>query len=92
MLPDVPTAGEFVSGYEASGIQGFWAPRNTPSEVIDRINKETNAALGNPNFKARIGEFGNTVLPGSTAQYGKTMATETEKWTKVIRAANTTPG
>ena len=92
MLPDVPIVGEFVPGYEASGIQGFWAPKNTPSEVIDRLNQETNAALGNPNFKGRLAEFGNTLLPGSTAQYGKTMATETEKWTKVIRVANTTPG
>ena len=91
MLPDVPTVGEFVPGYEASGIQGFWAPRNTPSEVIERLNNETNAVLGDPNFKGRLGEFGNTLLPGSTAQYGKTMATETEKWTKVIRAANIKP-
>jgi tripartite-type tricarboxylate transporter receptor subunit TctC len=90
MLPDIPTVGEFVPGYEASGIQGLWAPRNTPSGVIDRLNKETNAALADPKFKERLGQFGNTLLPGSTAEYGKTMVNETEKWTKVIRVANTT--
>jgi tripartite-type tricarboxylate transporter receptor subunit TctC len=88
MLPDVPTVGEFVPGYEASGIQGLWAPRNTPSEVIDRLNKETNAVLADPRFKEHLGEFGNTLLPGSTAEYGRTMANETKKWTNVIRAAN----
>jgi hypothetical protein len=68
MLLDVPIVGEFVPGYEASGIQGFWAPRNTPFEPL---NKETNAALGNPNFKGRLGEFGNTLLPGSTGAVWK---------------------
>jgi tripartite-type tricarboxylate transporter receptor subunit TctC len=68
MLPDIPTVGEFVPGYEASGIQGLWAPRNTPSGVIDRLNKETNAALADPKFKERLGQFGNTLLPGSTAE------------------------
>ena len=90
MLPDMPTVGEFVQGYEASGIQGLWAPKNTPSGVIDRLNKETNAALADPKFKERLGQFGNTPLPGSTTGYGKTMVIETEKWTKVIKFANAT--
>jgi tripartite-type tricarboxylate transporter receptor subunit TctC len=90
MLPDVPTVGEFVPGYEASGIQGLWAPKDTPSGVIDQLNKETNASLADPKLKERLGQFGNTPLPGSTTEYGKTMVIETEKWTKVIRLANTT--
>jgi tripartite-type tricarboxylate transporter receptor subunit TctC len=92
MLPDVPIVGDFVPGYEASGIQGLWAPRNTPSEIIDRLNKETNAVLADPKFKTHLGEFGNTLLPGSTVDYGATMVNETEKSTKVIRVANARAG
>jgi tripartite-type tricarboxylate transporter receptor subunit TctC len=92
LLPDVPTVGDFVPGCEASGIQGLWAPKSTPPEVIATLNKATNAALADPKFKEHLGEFGNTLLPGSTAEYGTTTAAETEKWTKVIRAANTTSG
>jgi tripartite-type tricarboxylate transporter receptor subunit TctC len=90
LLPDIPTVGEFVPGYEASGIQGLWAPRNTPSGVIDRLSKETNATLADPKFKERLGQFGNTLFPGSTVEYAKTMVNETKKWTKVIKVANAT--
>jgi tripartite-type tricarboxylate transporter receptor subunit TctC len=92
VLPDVPTVGDFVPGYEASGIQGLWAPKGIPSEVTDKLNNAINAALADPKFKEHVGEFGNTLLPGSTAEYGKTMVNETEKWTQVIRTAGIKPG
>jgi tripartite-type tricarboxylate transporter receptor subunit TctC len=92
VLPDVPTVGEFVPGYEASGIQGLWAPKKILPEITDRLNREINAALADQRFKQQLGEFGNTLLPGSTAEYGKTMVSETEKWTKVIRTANIKQG
>jgi tripartite-type tricarboxylate transporter receptor subunit TctC len=87
-LPDVPTVGEFVPGYEMSGWQGIGAPKNTPSEIVDRLNKEINAVLADPKIKARFAELGGTPLPGSPADFGKLIADETEKWGKVIRAAN----
>jgi len=87
VLPDVPTVGDFVPGYEASGIQGLWAPKGIPSEVTDKLNTTINAALADPKFKEHLGEFGNTLLPGSTTEYGSTMINETEKWTEVIRTA-----
>jgi tripartite-type tricarboxylate transporter receptor subunit TctC len=90
-LPDVPTLGEFVPGYEASAWYGLGAPRNTPAEIIDRVNKEINAALADPKIKARIADLGATVLPGSPAEFGKLIAADTEKWGKVIRAANIKP-
>jgi tripartite-type tricarboxylate transporter receptor subunit TctC len=92
ILPDIPTVSDFVPSYEASGFQGICAPKNTPTDVIDKLSKEINAALADPQFKEHLGEFGNTLLAGSTAEYGKTIANETEKWTKVIRAANITLG
>lgn len=92
ILPDIPTVSDFVPSYEASGFQGICAPKNTPTDVIDKLSKEINAALADPKFKEHLGEFGNTLLAGSTAEYGKTIANETEKWTKVIRAANITLG
>jgi tripartite-type tricarboxylate transporter receptor subunit TctC len=87
-LPDVPTVGEFLPGFEASGWNGVGAPRNTPAEIIDKLNRETNAALADPKLKARLAELGGTVLPESPADFGKLIADETEKWGKVIRAAN----
>ena len=87
-LPDVPTVGEFVPGYEASAWFGIGAPRNTPAEIIDKLNKEINAGLADPKMKARLADLGGTVLPGSPADFGKLIAEETEKWAKVIRAAN----
>jgi tripartite-type tricarboxylate transporter receptor subunit TctC len=87
-LPDIPTLGEFVPGYEASGWYGFGAPKNTPPEIIDRLNKEINAALADPRMKARLADLGGTVLPGSPADFAQHIAAETEKWGKVIRTAN----
>ena len=88
LLPDVPTVGEFVPGYEASSWFGIGAPRNTPVEIIDTLNKEINAGLASPPLKARLADLGGTVLPGSPTDFGKLIADETEKWGKVIRAAN----
>ena len=88
VLPDVPTVGDFVPGYESSLMDGVGVPKNTPPEIIDRLNKEINAALADPNIKARLAGFGGMVLLGSPADFGKLIAGETEKWGKVIRAAN----
>jgi tripartite-type tricarboxylate transporter receptor subunit TctC len=88
VLPDLPTVGEFVPGFEASGWNGVGAPRNTPIEIIDKLNREINHALADPKLKARLADLGGTVLPGSPADFGKLIADETEKWGKVIRAAN----
>ncbi len=88
ILPDTPTIAEFVPGYEASGWQGLGAPKDTPAEIIDRLNKEINAALADRKMRARLTDLGGTPLPGSPADFGKLIADETEKWAKVIRAAN----
>ncbi len=88
LLPELPTVGDFVSGYEASGPFGLAAPRNTPPEIIARLNKEMNAVLADPKVKARLADLGSDALAGSPAEFGKLMADETEKWSKVIRAAN----
>jgi tripartite-type tricarboxylate transporter receptor subunit TctC len=87
-LPDIPTLSDFVPGYEASAWYGVGAPKNTPTEIIDKLNREINAALADPIIKARFADLGATVLPGSPADFGKLIADETEKWGKVIRAAN----
>jgi tripartite-type tricarboxylate transporter receptor subunit TctC len=87
-LPDIPTLNDFVSGYEASAEAGLGAPRNTPTKIIDTLNKEINAALADPNMKARLADLGGTVLAGSPADFGKLIADETEKWGNVIRALN----
>lgn len=87
-LPDVPAVAEFVPGFEASGTQGLGAPRNTPVEIIDKLNREINASLADPRIRARIVDLGNAPLALSPAEYGKLLAEETEKWAKVIRAAN----
>ena len=91
VLPDIPLVGEFVPGYETSVWFGIGAPRNTPAEIIDKLNKEINAGLADPKVRARFADLGNTVLPGSAADFGKFIADETEKWGKVIRAANIKP-
>jgi len=90
-LPDIPTVGEFLPGYEASTFHGFGAPRNTPAVIVDTLNKEINLALADPKIVARFAELGGVVLPGSPADFGKLIADETEKWGKVIRAANIKP-
>jgi tripartite-type tricarboxylate transporter receptor subunit TctC len=86
-LPDLPTVGDFVPGYEASGFYGVGAPKNTPAEIIDKLNKEINAGLADPKLKARLADLGSTPLVLSQAEFGKLLADETEKWGKVIRAA-----
>jgi tripartite-type tricarboxylate transporter receptor subunit TctC len=87
-LPDVPTVSEFVPGYEVSGLYGIGAPKGTPAEFIATINKESNAALANPKMKARFVDLGGIVIPGSPADFGKVIVEDTEKWAKVIEAAN----
>ena len=84
-LPDIPTVGDFVAGYEASNWYGIDAPRNTPVEVIEKLNKETNAGLADPKIKARIADLGGSPLTGSPADFGRLIADETEKWGKVVK-------
>jgi tripartite-type tricarboxylate transporter receptor subunit TctC len=88
VLPDVPTVGEFLPGYEASVWFGIGAPKNTPAGIIDTLNKEINAGLADPKLKARLAELGGTALALSPAELGKLFAEDTEKWGKVVRAAN----
>jgi tripartite-type tricarboxylate transporter receptor subunit TctC len=90
-LPDIPTVGEFVLDYEASNWFGVCAPKATPAEIVDKLNKEINASLAEPKIKARLADFGGAVLALSPAEFGKLIADETEKWGKVIRAANIKP-
>jgi tripartite-type tricarboxylate transporter receptor subunit TctC len=90
-LPDIPTVGDYVPGYEASGWWGTGVPKNTPVEIVDKLNKEINAALVDPKIKTRLADLGGTALAGSPADFGKLIAEETEKWGKVIRAANIKP-
>jgi tripartite-type tricarboxylate transporter receptor subunit TctC len=90
-LPDIPTVGEFVTGFEASIWYGIAAPKNTPVEIVDRLNKEINTGLVNPKIKEQLVALGGTVLASSPADFGKLIAAETEKWAKVIRAANIKP-
>jgi tripartite-type tricarboxylate transporter receptor subunit TctC len=91
VLPDVPPIGDFVPGYEASGWQGIGAPVNTPVEIVDKLNKEINAALVDPTFKARLADLGAPVFASSPAEFSRLIAADTEKWGKVIRAANIKP-
>ncbi len=88
VLPDVPTVGDFVPGYESSQWYGVGAPRGTPAEVIDKLNKEINAALADPKMKMRFADLGGIAIAGSPGDFGKLIVDETEKWGKVIRAAN----
>ena len=87
-LPDLPTVGEFVPGYEASGWQGVVAPKSTPAEIVDKLNREINAALADAKMKARLADLGAAPFANSPAEFGKFIAEYTEKWAKVIRAAN----
>ena len=88
VLANIPPLGDFLPGYEASGWQGLTAPKNTPPEIIDKLNKEVNAALADPKIKVRLMDLGGTVLAGSPTDFGRLIANETEKWAKVIRAVN----
>ena len=85
VLPDVPTVGDFVPGYEASALQGIGAPKNTPADIVDKLNKEINAGLVDPKLMARFADLGAAVFPGSPSDFAKFIATETEKWAKVIK-------
>jgi len=87
VLPDVPTVADFVPGYEASGFAGVGAPKNTPADIIELLNRELNAGLADPKIRTRIVELGGTVLGGSPAEFGTILADAIEKWTKVIKFA-----
>jgi tripartite-type tricarboxylate transporter receptor subunit TctC len=88
VLPDLPTVGESVPGYAASGWFGIGAPSKTPVEIVDRLNREVNAGLADPKLKARLADLGSTVFVGSPADFATHIAAETEKWAKVVRTAN----
>src|SRR6516165_4963253 len=87
MLPDIPTVSEFLPGYETSQWFGLGAPKNTPAEIIEKLNREINAGLADPNIKERLADLGGTLLSGPPADFGKLIADETEKWAKVIKFA-----
>jgi tripartite-type tricarboxylate transporter receptor subunit TctC len=91
ILPDTPTLSGVLPGFEASFWAGFGVPKSTPTEIVDNLNKAINAGLADPEIKSRLAELGGTVLVGSPADFGKLIAAETEKWAKVIRAANIKP-
>ena len=91
VLPDVPTVGDFVPGYVASIWFGVGAPRNTPTETVDRLNKAINAGLADPKIKARLSDLGGVPMPMTSAEFGKFLADEVEKWAKVVRAGNIKP-
>jgi tripartite-type tricarboxylate transporter receptor subunit TctC len=90
-LPDVPTVSDVVPGYEASGWVGVGVPRNTPIEIVAKLNHEINAALADPKMKARLGDLGLSALSGSPSDFGKLIVDETEKWAKVIKATHGEP-
>src|SRR5262250_2042835 len=91
VLPDLPTVSEFVPGYESSGYFGFGAPKATPAEIVDKLNKEINAGLADPKLKTQLVDLGGIILGGSSADFRTLITEETEKWAKVIRAANIKP-
>src|SRR5215468_5360529 len=91
VVPDLPTVADFVPGYEASAWYGIGAPKGTPSEIVDRLNKAINAMLADPTAKARFTELGASLLPGSAADFAKLIADEPEKWGKVIKFAGIKP-
>ncbi len=91
LLPDIPTVGEFLPGYEASAWFGVGVPKNTPVGIVDKLNKEINAGLADPKMKARLAELVGTVIGGSPADFGKLIAADTEKWAKVVKFAGIKP-
>jgi tripartite-type tricarboxylate transporter receptor subunit TctC len=90
-LPDLPTVGDFVPGYEASAWLGVGAPRNTPADVVGKLNKEINAVLSDPKMRVRVADLGGTVLAGSPTDFGKLVVDETEKWAKVVKLSGAKP-
>jgi tripartite-type tricarboxylate transporter receptor subunit TctC len=90
-LPDIPTVGDFLPGFEASVWFGIGTPKGTPVEIVDKLNKEINAGLADPKLNARLAELGGILLPGTAEDFGKVIAEETRKWGKVIRAADVRP-
>ena len=90
-LPDIPTMGDFIPDYEASNWYGVGAPKNTPTEIVGKLNNEINAALADANMKARLSDIGGVILAGSPADFGRLIAEETEKWAKVIKNAGIKP-
>jgi tripartite-type tricarboxylate transporter receptor subunit TctC len=91
VLPEIPTVAEFVPGYEASLMDGFGAPKNTPAEIVVKLNQEINAGLADSKLKARLADLGGTTLPGSPSDFGKLIADETEKWAKVVKFSGAKP-
>ena len=90
-LPEIPTVGDFLPGYESSQWYGIGAPKNTPHEIIGKLNQEINAAFADPKMKARLADTGGAMLPGSPADFGKHIADEAEKWSKVVKFAGIKP-
>jgi tripartite-type tricarboxylate transporter receptor subunit TctC len=90
-LPDLPTVGEFVPGYEASQWYGVGVPKNTPADIVDKLNKEINTGLADPKIKARLTDLGGTALTGSPADFGRLIADETEKWARVVKFSGAKP-
>ena len=91
-LPDLPIVGDFVPGYEASGIYGIGVPKDTPHDIVDKLNREINAALSDPKIKARLADLGGLILSGSSADFAKVLAEEVEKWGKVVKFSGAKPG
>jgi len=90
-LPDIPTVGDFVLGYEASAWQGVGAPKNTPGEIVERLNTEINASLADPKMRARLADLGGTAFGSTPREFGKLIAEDTEKWAKVVKLAGIKP-
>jgi tripartite-type tricarboxylate transporter receptor subunit TctC len=90
-LPDIPTVGEFLPGYEASAWYGVGVPKNTPAAIVDKLNEAINAGLADPTIKARLADLGGVPMPMSPAEFGKFIAHETEKWAKVVKFSGAKP-
>jgi tripartite-type tricarboxylate transporter receptor subunit TctC len=90
-LPDIPTVDDFVPGYEASSVYGLGAPRNTPADIVDKLNKEVNAILADPKTKGRLADFGSVPTAMTPTDFGNLIAAETEKWAKVVKFAGMKP-
>jgi tripartite-type tricarboxylate transporter receptor subunit TctC len=91
-LPDLPIVGDFVRGYEASGIYGIGVPKDTPPDIVDKLNREINAALSDPRIKTRLADLGGLILSGTSADFAKVLAEEVEKWGKVVKFSGAKPG